>query len=766
MNVQRVNYSKFVDFIALSKGSEYVLNTTPNCPAPLNRIPTLLSPQAYHTVSPSSDLIFPGSFCNYPPVSGGIILPNSKNACPGIKNINFNETVNTTNLNDIDIQNRLADCEMNNSNNHLYKNKYNSPPMFVQEESKIFTNLDSNEYYNNSGNPLSNAPCALDDIYRLSNAPCALDDIYRLSNAPCALDDIYRLSENNVKEHIYKTNGMQFSHTSKDSDANMANSINTNKSGKGQNFDLSEINKILEKEIKNSKTPRGFVLPFDLRERENPKYRAHDNHRESKSSNIRLSSQSMNEAHDSNSKRYFKKNEAINEGEPANNSKITGTVMFDYPRKKKCEQRASDKSFVEFIEVEVSDGSQEWDESYKQKSGGNNFISDEKENENLTGHAMRSIAEQNLSDSGQPNQSFAEHPEVVYGNSRVVEADKHVLKGKIVYDYPRKNSRAVPESRVLIDEFSLSEPEPESEQDDTFHNSDGKFKERKMKYEYENNELELESELELYQHKKKKKDQEMNEHDVENIATEFWEPSNTRLNFIEMINFVPFEKKILELTESKSRDKAKAQEKCGTKRVSWRQDNELRVFDKSEQQSILEEKKSDSVNKPRSVTFINHMNGYGENFSCGYLLYQNHVDLDKHTNYVLTMDGKKITSQNLEQVGDFIHLKVIFYSFVGKKKSQKIIYHSLTEYELWGFKNKEKHYIYSIDKTETSESDNEAREVFKTKIIYNMEKDVSSEVVFYISDNRLHVNIRFNESYSKWFATNYCNIQINNYKQF
>lgn len=258
----------------------------------------------------------------------------------------------------------------------------------------------------------------------------------------------------------------------------------------------------------------------------------------------------------------------------------------------------------------------------------------------------------------------------------------------------------------------------------------------------------------------------MSELDVQNNGTEFMEPSHRRLSFIEMTSFVPFEKKILELTELKNSDKNNTQEKCDTKRVSWRDDNEIRVFDKSEHQSILGEKKSDGVNKPRSITFINHMNGYGENFSCGYLLYQNHIDLDKHTNHALTMDGKKTSSQNLEQVGDFIHLKVIFYSFVGKKKSQKIIYHSLTEYELWGFKNKEKHYIYSIDKNETSESDNEAKEVFKTNIIYNMEKNVTSEVIFYISDGRLNVNIRFNQSYSKWFATNYSNIQINNYKQF
>jgi hypothetical protein len=110
-------------------------------------------------------------------------------------------------------------------------------------------------------------------------------------------------------------------------------------------------------------------------------------------------------------------------------------------------------------------------------------------------------------------------------------------------------------------------------------------------------------------------------------------------------------------------------------------------------------------------------------------------------------------------VGDFFHIKFIFYSFIGKKRNQKIIYHSLTDYEIWGFRNKEKYFLYDLENQQ-----DDAQEVLEKKITYNnINPEIYAILKIYIENSKLRISIIMNDSYCKYYSTNYAKIELSIY---
>ena len=112
---------------------------------------------------------------------------------------------------------------------------------------------------------------------------------------------------------------------------------------------------------------------------------------------------------------------------------------------------------------------------------------------------------------------------------------------------------------------------------------------------------------------------------------------------------------------------------------------------------------------------------------------------------------------------------------MGKKKNQKIVYHSLTEYELWSFRNKEGHFLYPLSSKEQDLLDNKRdtdltnecslqerppTERYTQKIIYSNDPLVTSLIEVYVSEQHIFITIQFDKSYPKYFATNYAKVFV------
>jgi hypothetical protein len=165
-------------------------------------------------------------------------------------------------------------------------------------------------------------------------------------------------------------------------------------------------------------------------------------------------------------------------------------------------------------------------------------------------------------------------------------------------------------------------------------------------------------------------------------------------------------------------------------------------------------------------------NEFDEGISNCVILYQNYVDLYKSTKFTLTMDGNDISAckNNLQSVGNFIHLKITFYSLIGKKKNKKIIYHSLTEYELWAYENKGKYFIYNLSEEKEEENldeNQEPKETIEQTIIYATNGGICiyATICFYIKEGKFMIDFQMNNSYEKFYASNFANLNIIRYIQ-
>lgn len=167
-------------------------------------------------------------------------------------------------------------------------------------------------------------------------------------------------------------------------------------------------------------------------------------------------------------------------------------------------------------------------------------------------------------------------------------------------------------------------------------------------------------------------------------------------------------------------------------------------------------------------------NEFDEGISNCVILYQNYVDLYKTTKFTLTMDGNDISAckNNLQSVGNFIHLKITFYSLIGKKKNKKIIYHSLTEYELWAYENKGKYFIYNLSEEKEEENldeneNQEPKETIEQTIIYATNGGICiyATIYFYIKEGKFMIDFQMNNSYEKFYASNFANLNIIRYIQ-
>lgn len=167
-------------------------------------------------------------------------------------------------------------------------------------------------------------------------------------------------------------------------------------------------------------------------------------------------------------------------------------------------------------------------------------------------------------------------------------------------------------------------------------------------------------------------------------------------------------------------------------------------------------------------------NDFEEGISNCMILYQNHVDLYKTTRFALTLDGENVTSckSNLTSVGDFIHLKITFYSLIGKKKNKKIVYHSLTEYEFWAYENKGKYLIYNLaddvlNEPDIEENPKEPVDTIEQKIIYATSGDICifAYLYFFIKEGKFMIEFQMNNSYEKFYASNFANINFVKYVQ-
>lgn len=193
---------------------------------------------------------------------------------------------------------------------------------------------------------------------------------------------------------------------------------------------------------------------------------------------------------------------------------------------------------------------------------------------------------------------------------------------------------------------------------------------------------------------------------------------------------------------------------------------------------IYDNKETESIDKIRDnlhFCLFKSSNIHGDNFMSTFSMYQNHVDLSICRAYDLTLDGNEINESNVEVVGDFLHIKILLYSFVGKKKNKKLIYNSLTEYEIWGIKNKNEHYLFFLEKNENkkvevklgNENNKEIyppKDYLEAEIMYSQSPLITSLLKIQIRDNKLYINIKFNDIFSKLYSTNYCNMHINLFK--
>jgi uncharacterized protein (DUF2225 family) len=140
----------------------------------------------------------------------------------------------------------------------------------------------------------------------------------------------------------------------------------------------------------------------------------------------------------------------------------------------------------------------------------------------------------------------------------------------------------------------------------------------------------------------------------------------------------------------------------------------------------------------------------------------------------LTLDGNDINDSNLVIIGDFIHMKISLYSFVGKKKNKKLIYNSLTEYDIWAMKNRNEHYLFNLGKNDKNiqkikddaDADNNLpKDFIDAEIIYSQQPLICSIFTIKINNNKLYITIKFNNIFPKFYSTNYCNIQLNLFKK-
>jgi hypothetical protein len=217
---------------------------------------------------------------------------------------------------------------------------------------------------------------------------------------------------------------------------------------------------------------------------------------------------------------------------------------------------------------------------------------------------------------------------------------------------------------------------------------------------------------------------------------------------------------------------------CGQKSVTWAHEHNMRILESLSAGCLNDEVKKDFVNRC-NMEIMSNTNRYGEQFNVSTHLYHNHIDLDKHTVSYLSMGGQRCAEKSLQlcKVGDFSHLIVKFYSFVGRKKNQKIVFHSLTEYELWCFESKGVHYVCSLPLKNEKDLETKANELgnqdegdddsqtvpsqrYTQKIIYSSDPVISSMIEFYVDDNYLFVTLQFDQSYPKYFSTNYAKMHV------
>lgn len=190
------------------------------------------------------------------------------------------------------------------------------------------------------------------------------------------------------------------------------------------------------------------------------------------------------------------------------------------------------------------------------------------------------------------------------------------------------------------------------------------------------------------------------------------------------------------------------------KRVSF----ENVEFDVSENKQIV---RNENVSLIDKVEIYNNIRN-GEMLTNKIILYQRRVSGDTIDEFDLTTDGNAVSEHNLLEVGSFQHIKCTFYSFIGKNKSDSIIYNSLTEYEMWIFKNKSMYYI--LDLNQDTDVSRDPKEEILHKVIYSIEPNIQSHIRFYIMSGRLCVKMSIQGTSNKNYVTSYMNMNIIDYK--
>jgi hypothetical protein len=368
--------------------------------------------------------------------------------------------------------------------------------------------------------------------------------------------------------------------------------------------------------------------------------------------------------------------------------------------------------------------------------------------------------------------------------NRVDQDDK--FNGKIIYDAPRRANFLLDEEKIVLNNFPKKTNKEEFYYENYNNNNPNlNFEESNLYSKNSSDEIMngtilfdrprkknfLDYEIEETINQKKKNNKNLIEPFEDSVFNETYENKKGQyeLDLLDqpIINF--------EITNQSKQNK---------KKVSW--DNNL-----YEEKIITNHigsvvKKNDNNNLEFTPCDNNYKKRIGKNKLydieneyeegiCNYvILYQNYVDLYKTTKFSLTMDGQEISKckSNLQSVGNFIHLKITFYSLIGKKKNKKIIYHSLTEYELWAYENRGKYFIYNLaeEKEEENLVENdmqEPKDMIEQSIIYATNGGICiyATIYFYILDGKFMIDFEMNNSYEKFYASNFANLNIIRYSQ-
>jgi hypothetical protein len=428
---------------------------------------------------------------------------------------------------------------------------------------------------------------------------------------------------------------------------------------------------------------------------------------------------------------------------------------------------------------------------YMRESQNNNFISDKFSGKIIINDQQKNIPEQkieyskNISDDILADSNF-DDTTAIYNlgeknlftencpepHKNRINGDCNKMSGKIIFDAPRKNS---PKSnRILIDDFNenIDKNKLNNNKQIEKDNIDNEIQklEKYLENNYISNSLTNVTVINL---SKNIQTNEIAKND-ESIQNNNVNHSFANDSEKEIVSTPKkLDKNLLDVPNDKSylnNNKGK---------VSWNNLVDINYYNENkEKDNVINSTQIKENCRNYYFNYINSTNIYGENFSSTICVYQNHVDLNTVRIFDLTLDGNDINDNNLVVIGDFIHMKISLYSFVGKKKNKKLIYNSLTEYDIWAMKNRNEHYLFNLGKNDKNnpkmrdadrmreEVDNNLPSDFiDAEIIYSQDPLICSIFTVKITNNKLYITIKFNNIFPKLYSTNYCNIQLNLFKK-